>query len=74
MTGWRLLRNMALSGAMVALCISLVPQQMDSWLTWFVWAVFSGGLSGMVLLAVNLLMEPEEGKALLTRVKELLKR
>jgi O-antigen/teichoic acid export membrane protein len=73
-TGGRILRNLSVSGAMIALCIRFVPQQMDGWLMWFVWAVFSGGLSSIVLLAVNLLLEPEEAKALLTRAKELLKR
>lgn len=70
----RLLRNFVTAAVLTALGLRFVPQEVSGWLGWFGWAVVSGAAICGVFLAVNLLLEPKEGRALLERAKSMLKR
>ncbi len=70
----RLASNFAVLAAVVYAGFRLIPQHMDSWLKWFVYAVIYGICTCAAFAAVNLALNPQEGKALMQRVKDLLKR
>ena len=69
----RLVSNFAVLGLMVWGGFRFVPQQMDGWVMWFGYAVLYGICTCIAFAAVNLALNPQEGKALWKRVRDLLK-
>lgn len=70
----RLLRNILVSGILILIGMKVIPQAMDSFVVWFLYAVLSAGAMVMSLLGINYVCEPQEFKALLGRVKVIWKR
>lgn len=69
----RVLRNITITGVVMAICFAVIPQQMDSFLIWFLYAAMTGTIAFLCLAVVNYLSEPDEFKAVLQRVKSLRK-
>ena len=69
----RLVSNFAVLGLMVWGGFRFIPQQMDGWVRWFGYAVLYGICTCIAFAAVNLALNPQEGKALWKRVRDLLK-
>lgn len=70
----RLVCNTVLIVVMVWVGLNFVPQQMNSWLSWFFYAVAYGVISCVTFLGVNMLIDPKERKSLFLRVKDLMRR
>ena len=54
-------------------CLKLAPQ-LSTFLQWFIGAAIIGVLSGLSILLVNYICEPNEFKMLLSRATNLLKK
>lgn len=70
----RLGRNIVVGVILIILGIRFVPQEMDSFITWFLYAAVSAIISMCVVAGVNYVLEPKEFKALLGRVTGIVKR
>ncbi len=70
----RLVRNFLVSGIIVLLGVKVIPQAMDSFVVWFLFAVLFAGVATISLLGVNYICEPHEFKALFRRVQTICKR
>lgn len=68
----RLLRNLVVAVVLLMGGFYLVPQTVDSWLTWLISAVIFGIVSCVLLVLMNFVFEPDEYKKLLSRAKEML--
>lgn len=69
----RLIRNGILAGAMTALGLYLISQSMDSWFAWLGWAVCYGCAVLAVIVSVNVILEPRQGRAMLERMGNMWK-
>lgn len=67
----RICRNLIVSLMIMALCFLFVPQKMNSFLIWVVYAIVTAVISGVCLVIVNSLCEPEEFRIVLQRIKNL---
>ncbi len=69
----RLLSNGVVFAAVVWLGFRFVPQQVSGWIAWFGYAVIYGIFVAVTFAAVNLALNPQEGKAVFVRVRDLVK-
>ena len=63
--------------AVILLCVvgmHVIPQDMTSFVTWFIYAVGMGIISVFVIVGINYMMEPKEFKELILRVKGIVRR
>mgnify|MGYP006914192265 FL=1 len=70
----RIARNVI---AVILLCVvgmHVIPQDMTSFVTWFIYAVGMGIISVFVIVGINYMMEPKEFKELILRVKGIVRR
>ena len=67
----RVLRNWIL---LIFAGIKFVPQQMDSFIIWFVYALAAGVVSAVAIVVVNMGFEPKEFKALIKRVTGIIRK
>ena len=70
----RIFRNLLAGGVMTGLGCFLVPQSMDSFLSWFLYAAGMGSASAVAIILVNYVAEPQEFKGLAERVRGILVR
>lgn len=73
-TIFRILRNFVVSALLVWGGINIVPQNMYKFSVWFIHACLTGGVSMVVLLAVNYFAEPSSFNELILRLRNILKR
>lgn len=73
-TAKRLLCNTLLLVVMVYLGIQFVPQQMNGWISWFIYATIYGISCCIVFVGVNMLIDPKERQSLYLRIKDLIRR
>ena len=69
----RIGRNIFVIVVLVAVGIYVVPQNMTSFVSWFLYAVLSGAVSSCGLLGLNYFAEPEECRKLLVKFKMVVK-
>lgn len=69
----RIGRNVVAVAALLGLGIYLVPQRMESFAAWFLYAILVGGVSGLVILGLNYVTEPEECRKLMEKLKYVIK-
>ncbi len=67
----RIIRNLIVSLIIMGVCFLFVPQEMESFLTWAVFAVVVAMISLIALVIINYVCEPEEFKSMWQRVKSL---
>lgn len=67
----RVLRNLIASGAAIAIGFQFVPQQMESFLQWVIYAAGIAAITGVLLIIVNYLCERQEFQDMLHRVKSI---
>lgn len=67
-TARRVVRNLLISFILILGGIGLIPQQMVSFIEWFLYAVVMGIISACVIVVLNYICEPKEFKALLGRL------
>ena len=70
----RIIRNLVVTAVLIAAGIWLIPQNMTSFINWFIYAVAAGVVSVAVIVGVNYVAEPQEFKNLVGRVKGILVR
>jgi O-antigen/teichoic acid export membrane protein len=70
----RVLRNLVMSILLIFAGIKFVPQQMDSFIIWFVYALAAGVVSAVAIVVVNMGFEPKEFKALIKRVTGIIRK
>ncbi|WP_330066394.1 lipopolysaccharide biosynthesis protein [Blautia sp.] len=70
----RLVRNIIVTILAVALGLNFVPQIMTSFGLWFEYAVITGCSFSVIFVIVNLVTEPKEFQALITRVIQVIKK
>ncbi len=68
----RLMSNGVVFAVMVWLGFRFIPQQISSWFGWFGYAVVYGIVVCIVYGTVNLALNPQEGKALFIRARDLI--
>lgn len=66
-------RNIVAVMALILLGCHFVPQRMESFVSWFLYAVISGGISSGVILLLNYVAEPEAFRKLIEKVKVVVK-
>lgn len=66
--------NFLTYAVMAGLGLYLIPQVVSGWVMWFVCAMVYGVAACIVFTGVNLIVDPREGKALLVRVRDLVKK
>ena len=71
-TGKRLLRNMTLLVVIVVVSMYVIPQSMESFVEWIVYAVVLGSISLLLFGVWNYLFEPREFQAVWTRARQML--
>ena len=64
----RIARNIIASCLLIAAGIYFIPQEMDSFISWFLYACVMGIAGSLVVAGVNFAAEPREFKNLLARV------
>lgn len=69
----RLISNSVVFAVVVFLGFRLIPQEVSGWFAWFAYAVAYGIGVCIIFAVVNLALNPKEGKALLARVKGLIR-
>jgi len=69
----RIVRNLLVSSLVLAGCLMFVPQSMDSFITWAVYALITAMISAVCLVAVNYLCEKNEFYFILERVRSMKK-
>lgn len=67
----RVLRNLIVSGAAIAIGFQFVPQQMESFLQWVIYAAGIAAITGVLLIIVNYLCERQEFRDMLQRIKSI---
>ena len=70
----RIIRNLVVTAVLIAAGIWLIPQNMTSFINWFIYAVAAGVVSVVLVVGVNYVAEPQEFKNLVGRVKGILLR
>lgn len=68
----RIIRNLILAVVLIAAGLYLIPQDMYSFVEWFLYACVMGISSSIVVAGVNYIAEPQEFKNLLGRVRRIL--
>ena len=70
----RIIRNLIVTAVLIVAGIWLIPQNMTSFINWFIYAVAAGVVSVVLIVGVNYVAEPQEFKNLVGRVKGILLR
>lgn len=68
----RILRNLLMSAILIWGSFVIVPQYMNSFLIWFLYACGTGVISTMVLGIINYIAEPDSFRDLLQRIKNII--
>lgn len=71
---FRIIRNLILAVVLIAAGLYLIPQDMYSFVEWFLYACVMGAASSIVVAGVNYVAEPQEFRNLLGRVKHIIKK
>ena len=70
----RIIRNLIVTGVLISLGIWLIPQNMTSFINWFIYAVAAGVVSVVLIVGVNYIAEPQEFKNLILRILGIVSR
>ena len=70
----RIIRNLIITGVLISLGIWLIPQNMTSFIHWFIYAVASGIVSVVMIVGVNYVAEPRQFKNLILRIQGIVSR
>ena len=70
----RIIRNLIVTGVLISLGIWLIPQNMTSFIHWFIYAVASGIVSVVMIVGVNYVAEPRQFKNLILRIQGIVSR
>lgn len=70
----RIIRNLVVTAVLIAAGVWLIPQNMTSFIHWFIYAVAAGVVSVAAIIGVNYAAEPQEFKNLIGRVKGIIER
>ena len=70
----RIIRNLIITGVLISLGIWLIPQNMTSFINWFIYAVAAGVVSVVLIVGVNYIAEPQEFKNLILRILGIVSR
>ena len=70
----RIIRNLIVTGVLISLGIWLIPQNMTSFIHWFIYAVASGIVSVVMIVGVNYVAEPRQLKNLILRIQGIVSR
>ena len=73
-TLFRIARNAAALGLATWAGVSLIPSDCTGWISWFLSAVVFGVCACVVFIAVNVIFEPQEAKATVKRIKDIIKK
>ena len=71
---FRIFRNILVVALLCIVGIYVIPQNMASFVTWLLYAIGMVAVSVFTIVGVNYVVEPDEFKELLLRVKGILKR
>ena len=71
---FRIFRNVLVVALLCIVGIYVIPQNIASFITWFLYAIGMVAVSVFTIVGVNYVVEPDEFKELLLRVKGILKR
>lgn len=70
----RIIRNLIVTAVLIAAGIWLIPQNMTSFINWFIYAVAAGVVSVVLIVGVNYIAEPQEFKNLILRILGIVSR
>lgn len=70
----RIIRNLVVTAVLIAAGIWLIPQNMTSFINWFIYAVAAGVVSVVLIVGVNYVAEPQEFKNLILRILGIVSR
>lgn len=70
----RIIRNLVVTAVLIAAGIWLIPQNMTSFINWFIYAVAAGVVSVVLVVGVNYIAEPQEFKNLILRILGIVSR
>ena len=68
----RIIRNLMATLVLIVAGIWLIPQDMNSFVHWILYAIIAGGVSAIVIGGVNYAAEPDEFKSLINRVQHII--
>lgn len=71
---FRIFRNVLVVALLCIVGIYVIPQNIASFATWLLYAIGMVAVSVFTIVGVNYVVEPDEFKELLLRVKGILKR
>ena len=70
----RIIRNLVVTAVLISAGIWLIPQNMTSFINWFIYAVAAGVVSVVLIVGVNYIAEPQEFKNLILRILGIVSR
>lgn len=70
----RIIRNLVVTAVLIAAGIWLIPQNMTSFINWFIYAVAAVVVSVVLIVGVNYIAEPQEFKNLILRILGIVSR
>lgn len=70
----RIIRNLVVTAVLITAGIWLIPQNMTSFINWFIYAVAAGVVSVVLIVGVNYIAEPQEFKNLILRILGIVSR
>lgn len=70
----RIIRNLIVTAVLIVAGIWLIPQNMTSFINWFIYAVAAGAVSVVLIVGVNYIAEPQEFKNLILRILGIVSR
>lgn len=68
----RIIRNLIVTAVLIVAGIWLIPQNMTSFINWFIYAVAAGVVSVVLIVGVNYIAEPQEFKNLIARLRRII--
>ena len=71
---FRIFRNVLVVALLCIVGIYVIPQNMASFITWFLYAIGMGAVSVFTIVGVNYVVEPDEFKELVLRGKGIVNR
>ncbi len=70
-TFFRIIRNLAISCVCIWIGFQLIPQSMESFIQWVLFAALIAGISGISLIVVNYIFERQEFRSAMQRLKSI---
>ena len=70
----RIIRNLVVTAVLIVAGIWLIPQNMTSFINWFIYAVAAVVVSVVLIVGVNYIAEPQEFKNLILRILGIVSR